>query len=513
MSNTNTKFDYQQISSIYESMNNIIGDPSDPTTIAGLLKKIDDDYHEVVNGTAGEDYLAIYGDLGGTLLDSWENTAATFPAFIENFSAWSTVVAQAAGNYADFETQVKGIRSDNPLGWNTGGIQDSRVATSTYASAYSHDELDQHAALRQFYDTVGAYYVDTGMVSYAKTAGFLNGLTDVLSVVSIVTAPFSLGASGVFSGAGKAGAGLADDAIGAAAKAGAGLGDDALGAAAKTGAGLGDDLVGAAAGSGDDIANTAIQTRINDMVGIGKTPATKLGAPSSAATSAFSKMPAEAAASATTSKLSGLFSSAKTKVGSVTDDVLAKIFKVDGPTRDLLKMDGVSVKKYIFSGMGKNLGADAGTGIFNTAKTKLAGYSDDAIIKMFNISDDTLSSLAKHGLSVKDYAAYSIRETLSTTASSAGTWLKTTGSTAGTWIKNTGTAIGTGVKDIAGNATVTGVISATSGVGSEITGSINSGRTGSLMAYDQANVVTSDASTSIRGNTFEILNNTTNGDE
>ena len=40
----NRVFDYTEINRIYGEMNKITGDPGDPTTIAGLLKKIDDDY-------------------------------------------------------------------------------------------------------------------------------------------------------------------------------------------------------------------------------------------------------------------------------------------------------------------------------------------------------------------------------------------------------------------------------------------------------------------------------------
>ena len=215
MSNTRV-FDYQEISNIYNSMNQIIGDNSDPTSIAGLLHKIDTDYHEVVNGTAGEDALAIYGDLGAQLLLDWENTAGSFPAFVENFSAWSTVVAQAAGDYSKFEQEVKGIRSNNPLGWNSGGIQTGQVASSTYNQTYTDEELDNYAASVAMYDLVGAYYVDTGMVSYAKTNAFWNGFGDVLSVVSIVASGCSVvkGLSAATSAVGTAGgvAGTADDA-------------------------------------------------------------------------------------------------------------------------------------------------------------------------------------------------------------------------------------------------------------------------------------------------------------
>ena len=185
-------FDYEQIAAIYKEMNQITGDASDPTSIAGLLNKIDQDYKEVVNGSAGEDALALYGDLGSQMLLNWENTAATFPAFVENFSAWSTAVAQTAGDYSSFETQVKGIRTDNPLGWNSGGIKDSYVASSIYANSLTHEELDNAAASAQMYNLVGAYYVDTGMVSAAKKSAFWNGVTDILSVAGIVASGFSI---------------------------------------------------------------------------------------------------------------------------------------------------------------------------------------------------------------------------------------------------------------------------------------------------------------------------------
>ena len=191
MSNTRV-FNYQEITSIYNQMNQIIGDSSDPSTIAGLLHKIDEDYHEVVNGPAGEDELALRGDLGMQLLNNWENTAGSFPAFVENFSSWSTLVAQTAGDYSAFEEQVRGIRAANPLGWNTGGIQNGYVASSSYTNSFTDAELDEAAAAVQMYDLVGAYYVDTGMVSYAKKAAFWNGFGDVLSVVSIVASGCSL---------------------------------------------------------------------------------------------------------------------------------------------------------------------------------------------------------------------------------------------------------------------------------------------------------------------------------
>ena len=126
------------------------------------------------------------------MLLNWENTSATFPSFVENFSAWTTAVAQTAGDYSTFESQVKGIRTDNPLGWNSGGITDSYVATSTYANALTHEELDEYAASKAMYDLVGAYYVDTGMESQLKKTTFWSAFGEVMSVVGIVARGMSI---------------------------------------------------------------------------------------------------------------------------------------------------------------------------------------------------------------------------------------------------------------------------------------------------------------------------------
>ena len=300
MSNTRV-FDYTEISNIYNSMNQIIGDNSDPSSIAGLLHKIDNDYHEVVNGTAGEDALAIYGDLGAQLLLNWENTAGSFPAFVENFSTWSTVVAQAAGDYANFEQQVKGIRSNNPLGWNSGGIQTGFVASSAYNQSFTDEELDEYAAGVQMYQQVGAYYVDTGMVSYAKKNAFWNGFGDVLSVVSIVASGCSLvkGLGLVGGAAGTAGgvAGTADDATRIMVD---GTGDIA-GTGLRTAGQSVDDLIAggkpiansALYGLGDDTAAAATDKLIKSGYTLvddtWQLPASAMGAPT-AANSAFNTM-------------------------------------------------------------------------------------------------------------------------------------------------------------------------------------------------------------------------------
>jgi hypothetical protein len=93
----NRVFDYTEIARIYGEMNTITGDSSDPTSIAGLLHKINEEFTEVVNGPAGEDELALKGDAASDLKNSWDNTVSDhFTKFVENFGAWSTAVAASA---------------------------------------------------------------------------------------------------------------------------------------------------------------------------------------------------------------------------------------------------------------------------------------------------------------------------------------------------------------------------------------------------------------------------------
>jgi hypothetical protein len=186
MSNSRV-FDYAEVSNLYNQMNTITGDKSDPTSIAGILDKINIDYTDVVHGVVGEDEMAIFGELGQQMLLNWENTSANFPNFVENFSAWSTLVAQAAGDYSAFEQQVQGIKTANPLGWASGGMQDSFITTSVYANSLSEQEIAELAAVSEFHQLTGATYIDTGMVSYLKQQDFWEGVELGLDVVSVVS--------------------------------------------------------------------------------------------------------------------------------------------------------------------------------------------------------------------------------------------------------------------------------------------------------------------------------------
>lgn len=184
----NRVFDYTEIARIYGEMNTITGSSADPTSIAGLLHKINQEYTEVVNGPAGEDELALKGDAASDLKNSWDNTVSDhFTKFVENFDAWASAVAASAGDYTQFEQAVQGIKSANPLGWNSGGATDTASATGFYSNAMSEQDIADLAAQAQFYQLTGATYVDTGMVSYAKTKKIWNTVNTVLAVGSIVS--------------------------------------------------------------------------------------------------------------------------------------------------------------------------------------------------------------------------------------------------------------------------------------------------------------------------------------
>lgn len=184
----NRVFDYTEINRIYGEMNTIAGDASDPTSIVGILHEIDKLYTELVNGSADENTIAIKGECAADLKQSWDNVVGKhFPAFVENFSAWSTVVAQTAGDYSKFEQEVRGIRNANPLGWNSGGITDSHSATDAfYSTAMTDAELQQVRNQIQFHQLTGATYCDTGMTSYLTKGTVIQVVGDILDVGATV---------------------------------------------------------------------------------------------------------------------------------------------------------------------------------------------------------------------------------------------------------------------------------------------------------------------------------------
>lgn len=190
------KFDYNNVSTVYQNMKKITGDASDGESIAGILHKIDEEVHDKVDVCEE----AIFGDLGKQMLLDWDNTSANFDNFVTNFSNWSTLIAQSAGNYAQFEQDIAGFKQANPLGVTSGGITDAYTNTGYYANSYSSDEIKELEDLAVFYDLTGATYIDTGMVEFAKKNKTYRIANFALNVISIAGFAFS-GAKIVTSGA------------------------------------------------------------------------------------------------------------------------------------------------------------------------------------------------------------------------------------------------------------------------------------------------------------------------
>lgn len=133
------KFDYENVGAVYKNMQNITGDESNADSIAGILHNIDEEFHNRVDVCEE----AIFGDLGKQLLLDWDNTSSCFPNFVTNFSNWSTLIAQSAGNYAQFEQDIKGFNQDNPLGVTSGGITDAYTNTGFYRQ-YKNENYDSY---------------------------------------------------------------------------------------------------------------------------------------------------------------------------------------------------------------------------------------------------------------------------------------------------------------------------------------------------------------------------------
>ncbi len=200
------KFDYNNVGTVYNQMKNI------NDNIKTLLTDTDNEVHNKVDVCEE----AIYGDLGNQLLLSWDNISSNFPNFVDNFENWSALVAKASGDYSQFEADVAGFKNANPLGVTSKGATQGAVATSSYNNSLTAKDIEDLDVTTFFYEKTGATYIDTGMVSYAKTHKTMNIVGDALNVVSIVLCGVQLGtafkAAGAVAQGGGAIASGADDA-------------------------------------------------------------------------------------------------------------------------------------------------------------------------------------------------------------------------------------------------------------------------------------------------------------
>ena len=363
------KFDYNNVSTVYQNMKKITGDAGDGESIAGILHKIDEEVHNKVD--VSEE--AIFGDLGKQMLLDWDNTSANFDNFVTNFSNWSTLIAQSAGNYAQFEQDIAGFRQENPLGVTSGGITDAYTNTGYY-STYDQAYVDSAASLvGTFVSYNGLGYIDTNMVALEEqrktNAKWAFGIQAVSTILSVV----GLKGSGVFAGA----AGATDD-------------------VARVAAGSADDVARAAADSVDDAAKTvaasnssifnAAKTKISSMsddalakmIGIPKQQLIDEAALAGMSTKEFALQTVKSNStmlqslsnfgSNVSSKTSNLLNVAKTKISSMSDDALAKMIGI--PKQQLIDeatLAGMSTKEFATSiiSNGNNVGGLLKNTLFN----------------------------------------------------------------------------------------------------------------------------------------------------
>ncbi len=182
-------FDYEKIAEIYKSMNEITGDAGTPGTIAGILQQANLEIENKVNVSE----QAIFGDLGSQLKLDWDNFSSGFPNFVANFNNWATVVAKANNDYTQFEQDVQGFRDTHQFGVAAAtNMTDAFVNTGYYSNAHTADEIADLQNMAQFYELTGASYTDTGMVAYAKKAGFWNAVGDILNVAAIAVSGYTV---------------------------------------------------------------------------------------------------------------------------------------------------------------------------------------------------------------------------------------------------------------------------------------------------------------------------------
>lgn len=252
------KFDYENISTIYNEMKKITGSAGDTDSIAGILDKIDKDVHESV----GVEDEAIFGDLGSQLLLNWDNTSAPFGEFVNSFQNWSALVSQSADKYKEFEEKVNGIKTSNPLGYASNGIKDAYTNTGFYSQYAQDNKTDYEARLasqRSLNTITGANYVFTdtaSLLKWHKVAGYTMFGGDLLAAGTIFAythiTTLSTALVPVEGGAGTAGTGTGMVPSGGATGAGGAgaTGTGATGATTSGGAAVGSETISTAATGG-----------------------------------------------------------------------------------------------------------------------------------------------------------------------------------------------------------------------------------------------------------------------
>ena len=361
------KFDYNNVSTVYQNMKKITGDAGDGESIAGILHKIDEEVHNKVD--VSEE--AIFGDLGKQMLLDWDNTSANFDNFVTNFSNWSTLIAQSAGNYAQFEQDIAGFRQENPLGVTSGGITDAYTNTGYY-STYDQAYVDSAASLvGSFVSYNGLGYIDTNMVALEEqrktNAKWACGIQAVSTILSVV----GLKGSGVFAGA----AGATDD-------------------VARVAAGSADDVARAATSSIDDLVSKAPAVTKDKVAYVNKLieDGTINNADDFLKFFGGSESTAKAAYTAANGGTGGS-SIVRNILKGFTDDAAKTAATASGSASSSASV------------------AASNSSIFSAARSKISSMSDDAIAKVMGLSKEQVDSIILDGGTVKQYALNSLKDT------------------------------------------------------------------------------------------------------
>lgn len=361
------KFDYNNVSTVYQNMKKITGDAGDGESIAGILHKIDEEVHNKVD--VSEE--AIFGDLGKQMLLDWDNTSANFDNFVTNFSNWSTLIAQSAGNYAQFEKDIAGFKQANPLGVTSGGITDAYTNTGYY-STYDQAYVDSAASLvGTFVSYNGLGYIDTNMVALEEqrktNAKWAFGIQAVSTILSVV----GLKGSGVFAGA----AGATDD-------------------VARVAAGAADDVARAATSSIDDLVSKAPAVTKDKVAYVNKLieDGTINNADDFLKFFGGSESTAKAAYTAANGGTGGS-SIVRNILKGFTDDAAKTAATASGSASSSASV------------------AASNSSIFSAARSKISSMSDDAIAKVMGLSKEQVDSIILDGGTVKQYALNSLKDT------------------------------------------------------------------------------------------------------
>ena len=129
---------------------------------ASTLKDVNIVVNDLVNNGEAS---AIFGDVGTTLLNTWNYNASTFGDFHNNFQNWTEVVSIIAANNREFVVTAESIYASH--GGNLDGVQESK-------KAMAEAPTESIYYTKAFQDEAAAFLATYGAVSNGTTAWLNN---------------------------------------------------------------------------------------------------------------------------------------------------------------------------------------------------------------------------------------------------------------------------------------------------------------------------------------------------